>query len=211
MTLRGTLAMVVWAIGACLGTAAAAETSGAAEPGGARARSSFPAIAPGPWRIWTIRPDGSDLRQLTQAGADEQDVDPVFSPDGKLLLFTSTRGGKTGVWKSARDGSKPERICDGDQAEWSPGGQQIVLRRDEQIWTRELASGRENRISPPDWPHCSGPAWSPDGQRHRLRLPLGGRQRDLPGRGRRRQAATGLRQAGCLRAALVSRRQTPGL
>ena len=39
-----------------------------------------------------------------------------------------------------------------------------MLRRSEQLFTRELAGGREKRISPKDWPHCSGPAWSPDGK-----------------------------------------------
>ncbi|NUQ63875.1 MAG: PD40 domain-containing protein [Pirellulales bacterium] len=118
----------------------------------------------GPWRLWTARPDGSELQKLAEAGPDEYDVDPVFSPDGKRILFTSTRGGKTGIWIFTSENSKLERICDGDQAEWSPDAREIVFRREEQIWTREMTSGRENRISPQDWPHCSGPAWSPDGR-----------------------------------------------
>ncbi len=118
----------------------------------------------GPWRIWCIRPDGSGLRQLSKEGGDEHDVDPAFSPDGKWILFASTRGGSTGIWKMPRDGGLPERICDGDQAEWSPDGKQIVLRLKEQIYVRELAGGAMRRISPEDWPHCSGPAWSPDGK-----------------------------------------------
>ena len=64
----------------------------------------------------------------------------------------------------AVDGGKPERICDGDQAEWSPDGKRIALRKKEQIVVRDLASGSEKSISPKDWPHCSGPAWSPDGK-----------------------------------------------
>jgi TolB protein len=104
------------------------------------------------------------LRELTRAGADEQDVDPVCSPDGKQLLFTSTRGGSVGVWRVQLPSGDPQRVCDGDQAEWSPDGRAIVFRRREQIWTREFASGQERRITPEDWPHCSGPAWSPDGQ-----------------------------------------------
>jgi len=118
----------------------------------------------GAWRIWMVSADGSDIKQLTQQDTDDHDVDPVFSADGKSLLFTSTRGGKTGVWRMWADGSKPERICDGDQAEWSPDGAKIVLRRNERIVTRDLASGTEKGLSPEDWPHCSGPAWSPDGK-----------------------------------------------
>ena len=104
----------------------------------------------GPWRIWSIRADGSDLQQLTQAGADEQDVDPVLSPDGQSLLFSSTRGGTTGVWRAWSDGSQAARICDGDQAEWSPDGKSIAFRRAEQIQLRDLTSGIERRLSPAD-------------------------------------------------------------
>jgi len=118
----------------------------------------------GPWRLWSIRPDGSELKQLTKQETDDQDVDPMFSPDGKEVLFTSTRGGKTGVWRLALEGLKPERICDGDQAEWSPDGKKIALRRTERLVVRDLAAGTEKTLSPDDWPHCSGPAWSPDGK-----------------------------------------------
>ena len=123
--------------GSCLWPAAAAEPSA----GGNQGRIVFSSNRSGPWRIWSVQPDGSALAELTKAGADEQDVDPCFSPDGKLILFTSTRGGATGVWTVAADGSKARRICDGDQAEWSPDGKRIVLRRKEQILTRELAGG----------------------------------------------------------------------
>jgi Tol biopolymer transport system component len=64
----------------------------------------------------------------------------------------------------ALDGTNLARLTDGDQAEWSPDATSIVFRRREQICTRELTSGRERVLSPADWPHCSVPAWSPDGQ-----------------------------------------------
>ena len=128
-------------------------------------RIVFSSNRSGPWRIWVINADGSAMRQLTAGKPDEHDVDPAFSPDGKTILFTSARGGKIGIWKMPIDGaSSPERVCDGDQAEWSPDGTRIVFRRNEKIYTRNLTNGKEKRISPIDWPHCSGPAWSPDGK-----------------------------------------------
>jgi Tol biopolymer transport system component len=133
-----------------------------AEPGAGRI--VFSSNRSGAWRLWTIKADGSDLQQLTRQQTDDQDVDPVFSPDGKSVLFTSTRGGKAGIWRMGLDGSKLERICDGDQAEWSPNGAKIALRRGEGILTRELAGGSEKVLTPAEWPHCSGPAWSPDGK-----------------------------------------------
>ncbi len=127
-------------------------------------RIVFSSNRSGPWRIWTIRPDGSGLGELFPGAENEHDVDPVFSPDGKLLLFSSTRGGAAGVWRTPVEKPRPERICDGDQAEWSPDGKSIVLRRREAIYVRDLATGQERRITPPSFAHPSGPAWSPDGK-----------------------------------------------
>ncbi len=141
-------------------------------------RIVFSSNRSGPWRIWIMNADGSAMRQLTKGKPDDHDVDPAFSPDAKTILFSSNRGGKNGIWKIPVNGaSSPERLCDGDQAEWSPDGTRIVLKCNEKIYIRNLASGKEKTISPIDWPgshfaknrkvgppHCSGPAWSPDGK-----------------------------------------------
>jgi Tol biopolymer transport system component len=158
------------ALGLCLWLSRAGDPLGAAAPlagvglGDGPGLVVFSSNRSGSWQIWTVRPDGSDIRQLTRGKPDEHDVDPVFSRDGKLVLFSSTRGGTTAIWKMAADGSGLQRVCDGDQAEWSPDGKSIVFRRKERLFTRELSSGREQRISPEDWPHPSGPTWSPDGK-----------------------------------------------
>ncbi len=118
----------------------------------------------GAWRIWKIGADGSGLAQISEAGDDAQDVDPVTSPDGKRILFSSTRGGQTGIWIMSAGGENPERVCDGDQADWGPKGKLIVFRRAGQILTRNLESGEEQILTPEDWLHCSGPSFSPDGK-----------------------------------------------
>jgi TolB protein len=119
----------------------------------------------GAWSIWTIKPDGSALKQLSKPTGEEQDVDPAFNADGSKILFTSTRGGKAGLWQMGRDGSGLKRVCDGDQGGWSPDGKKIVLRREGKLITRELESGKEKVISPAGFEKCSGASWSPDGAR----------------------------------------------
>jgi len=118
----------------------------------------------GSWVIWAMSPQPqSPMRQITKPAAGEQDVDPAISPDGMRLLFTSTRGGKPGLWTVKADGSDVQRICDGEQGTWSPDGKQIALRRGGKLTIRELGSGNEKVISPDGWEKCSGPSWSPDG------------------------------------------------
>ncbi|OHB83451.1 MAG: hypothetical protein A2V98_05680 [Planctomycetes bacterium RBG_16_64_12] len=150
------------AFGACLVAVVGASASDRSTTENDAGRIVFSSNRSGPWRIWTVRPDGTGMQELTEGDPDEHDVDPAFSPDGKQVLFSSTRGGTVGVWRMLPDGSQRERICDGDQADWSPDAARIVLRRNERLFTRELATGREKCISPEDWPHCSGPSWSPD-------------------------------------------------
>ncbi|MBN2451812.1 MAG: PD40 domain-containing protein [Lentisphaeria bacterium] len=146
-------------IPAAVGLLLCAVAAAAAESG----RIVFCSDRSGAWRIWSIAADGSEPRQLTDQAGEGNDVDPVFSPDGERVLFSSSRGGTAGVWVLTLADSRTRRLCDGDQAEWSPDGTRIAFRRGERIVVRELATGDEYPLTPPDWPHCSGPAWRPDG------------------------------------------------
>jgi Tol biopolymer transport system component len=56
-------------------------------------RILFTGFRTGDFDIYTIRPDGSDLRQLTHDHGN--DAHAVWSPDGQSILFTSSRMG----WK----------------------------------------------------------------------------------------------------------------
>ena len=49
-------------------------------------RIVFSSDRSGPWRIWIMGADGSEMKQLTKGGDEAHDVDPTFSPDGKQLL-----------------------------------------------------------------------------------------------------------------------------
>jgi Tol biopolymer transport system component len=75
-----------------------------------------------------IRPDGGDLRELTNDLA--RDRTPHWSPDGSRILFASNRSGKYEAWTIRPDGSGLTQITHlPDQPVaypfWSPDGQQI--------------------------------------------------------------------------------------
>ena len=47
--------------------------------------------------IYTANPDGSDLQQLI--GGEGYDAEATFSPDGRYIVFTSTRSGDLELWR----------------------------------------------------------------------------------------------------------------
>jgi TolB protein len=84
----------------------------------------------GHFEIYSARPDGSDLRQLTHDGS--YNAETTASPDGKHLIFTSTRDGDIELYTMDVDGSNVRRIThrigyDGG-AFFSPDNRQIVWR-----------------------------------------------------------------------------------
>jgi hypothetical protein len=113
-------------------------------------------------QIWRMHASGKDQKPLTKE--DTNHADPKFSPDGKSILYTAMMGGFPEVWRMNRDGSDQKKIATGSQASWSPDGKSIVLIRDNQTFIRELASGKEQRVTPEQWERCGVPAWSPDGK-----------------------------------------------
>ncbi|MCA1602108.1 MAG: protein kinase, partial [Acidobacteria bacterium] len=51
--------------------------------------------------IWTIPTDGGDAVAVTDGST--TDSNPVWSPDGKYLYFSSNRGGSVNIWRMAID------------------------------------------------------------------------------------------------------------
>jgi Tol biopolymer transport system component len=91
-------------------------------------------------------------------------IAPRLSPDGEKVLFHSIQGGEIAVWLTDPQGEKSERLCDGDQANWSPDGKKIIFRREGRIVEREIASGKETIVTPEDLQLCEFPSYLPDGR-----------------------------------------------
>jgi TolB protein len=84
----------------------------------------------GRFEIYTSKTDGTDLQQLTNNGF--YNAEGTLSPDGRTILFTSTRDGDIDLYTMNVDGSNVHRLTtrigyDGG-AFFSPDGKQIVWR-----------------------------------------------------------------------------------
>lgn len=123
--------------------------------------------------IYTVRPDGSDLRQLlTGAGLR---YDPAWAPDRSQLVFIyapANNLSQAEVRIVGADGSGERTILGPGSystPDWSPDGSEIVLAQDKDDGTRELIIISPSGTALPTLPdrHASDedPAWSPDGQR----------------------------------------------
>jgi dipeptidyl aminopeptidase/acylaminoacyl peptidase len=120
--------------------------------------------------LFSIRPDGSDLRQHTwhdgvlQTGA-------VPSPDGRTLAFYDrrSRGNKIYLLDLERPRAWPRQLAPGRETErnpvWSPDGQSILFTRSGDLWLQPVAGGEARRLAAAGYSSLGSPTWSPDGMR----------------------------------------------
>ena len=88
-------------------------------------------------KLYVINRDGTGLLQLTKGPTTDSDSRPVFSPDGRQIVFLRNTGGcSIDYWRVNADGTgeqqvSDERLCDLSTAalgyDWSPDGKDIVL------------------------------------------------------------------------------------
>ena len=116
--------------------------------------------------IYIMNPDGTGQIQLTRHPA--SDSQPVWSPTGEKILFTSNRDGVSDLFLMNADGTNVQRVfqklANRLHGTWAPDGKRIAYYRvDAQIdklgiYTATIDGREEERIVN-GWQ----PAWSPDG------------------------------------------------
>ena len=87
----------------------------------------------------------------------KKDSSPCWSPDGKLIAFSSISKGESGIWLMDRDGGSQRKISskDGVYPAFSPDGKKIVYVSYSEniygdIYSVEITSGRTERLTAGD-------------------------------------------------------------
>ena len=97
------------------------------------------------YQIYTAKPDGSDLRQLTHATG--YNAESTITRDGKHIVFTSTRNGDLDIYTMDADGSHVRQLThelgyDGGPF-WSYDGKKIVYRAQHPQTPQEIADYKD--------------------------------------------------------------------
>jgi len=144
---------------------------------------SFPAISPDGKTLAVEQQDivtnlteislnGAQTSRLVAASS-RQDYSPVYSPDGRQILFVSSRSGTIELWIAKADGTDARQIThlNGEgfaiTPSWSPDASQVVyaIRRDgaTSIWLMRLSTGISRQLTFTNNRNIS-PVFGPDGK-----------------------------------------------
>jgi WD40 repeat protein len=112
---------------------------------------------------------GSSIVRLTRSDADERA--PAWSPDGKLIAYSSNVASKGDIFCIPAEEGKPVQATESEAADdcpcWSPDGQNIAFHSDregdENVWTVDLTTKAVRKLTQHGG-FDGFPAWSPDGK-----------------------------------------------
>ncbi len=107
--------------------------------------------------IYTVETIGGTARAITSHPA--HDINPVFSPDGRFIAFSSNRHGSYDVFVSSARGGKPKRLTFDSATDmvsgWTPDGKHVLFASTRstafpanwELYSVPVEGGRVRRIS----------------------------------------------------------------
>jgi Tol biopolymer transport system component len=135
------------------------------------ARDNVTAAGHDNYNLWTSRPDGSHLRQLTRGLA--QDHEPAVSPDGRSVAFVRHQGRGNAVYTIGIDGHGLRRLTALHRQYatpvWSPDGRTLAVTRwvgfgVQQLYLIDVRTRALRPLYAGD-DYVLNPSWSPDGSK----------------------------------------------
>jgi hypothetical protein len=136
-----------------------------------------PGCFPCTYDVYKTDPDGTARTKLTDTLTYEWD--PVWSPDGRRLAFSTYRDGNDEIYLMNPDGSGVKRLTNHPREDfvtgWSPDGTRLVfysnrdgatgaLESEYEIYTMEADGSSVRRLTSNSSPDTVG-EWSPDGSK----------------------------------------------
>jgi Tol biopolymer transport system component/predicted Ser/Thr protein kinase len=118
--------------------------------------------------LWLVPVQGQGARRLTTD--DERDIEPVWSPDGRYVYFSSLRGGAYALWRvpAGGGGGRARRATAGTGGERHPSlshdGRRLAFATfsaNPDLTLLDLTTGTEARLRGLS---TGSPEWTPDGR-----------------------------------------------
>lgn len=131
--------------------------------------------AGGTFHIWTMKPDGTGLKQVTFGHGDDRE--PRVSPDGTTIAFTSDRAfeGSYDIWTIDIATGNLKRITSGSDDEfgpnWTPDGSSLIFISGtgavgKEIRLANVANGMQSTlVTARPKTQLEAPSFSPDGSK----------------------------------------------
>jgi Tol biopolymer transport system component len=137
---------------------------------------AYTANGSGSWQLFTMSPNGSQVRQLTHFPASPSPspvLFPSWAPNGHRLAFASAQAGNLDIYTIRPDGTGLRRIthspADEQAPSWSPDGRRIVFARTastgENVIATMRADGSDLRQLTSPFYDSFLPKYTPDGRR----------------------------------------------
>jgi Tol biopolymer transport system component len=118
--------------------------------------------------LWTVSPDGSNLRRLTSV--EGLKGRPTWFSDNTRIIFESNRNGGWGLWALEPDGrvAPLPRPTPSMRPAWSPDGWWLAYQSqrggNQDLYLTQMKTGQERRLTT-DPAREGDPAWSRDSRR----------------------------------------------
>jgi Tol biopolymer transport system component/imidazolonepropionase-like amidohydrolase len=115
--------------------------------------------------LWLVstRADDAVPRRITSDVFVE--ANPVWSPDGKMLAYSTDREGGVALWsRDLASGTDRRIVADGHTAAFSPDGTRLAYLDSESVLRVVHVANREQRPVHPRIFEPGRPSWSPDGR-----------------------------------------------